>query len=238
MNKKFAAFDIDGTLIRWQLYHTVVDKLAVDGLLGDKAHKQLHQARMVWKRREHPDAFKAHEKELIKVYEQALPNLTTKQFDEAVQEVASEYKAQVYTYTRDLARSLKKQDYFLIAISGSHYELVEHVAKQFDFDEWVGTEYERKNGRFTGKAFIASIDKKTILNNLIDKHSLSLNGSYAVGDSKSDAPMLETVENPIAFNPDQELFDLAKNKGWPIVVERKNVVYELGKHDGKYELIP
>lgn len=234
--KRFAAFDIDGTLIRWQLYHAVVDKLAQEGLLGDKAKQHLHDARMIWKRREHPGAFKSYEKELIHVYESALPNLSAEQFDKAVNNVAEEYKAQVYTYTRTLAKRLKDEGYTLIAISGSHTELVQHVAKQFGFDIWVGSEYERMGNRFTGKRIIASHNKEQTLQQLIQQHGLSRAGSYAVGDSRTDAPMLAMVDHPIAFNPDQELFDLAQQHKWPIVIERKNVVYKLEPRDGSYVL--
>lgn len=233
---KFAVFDIDGTLIRWQLYHAVVDKLARDGLLGNKAEQKLHDARMIWKRREHPEAFKSYEKELIKVYEAALPKLTSDQFDSAVSDVAKEYKTQVYTYTRGLATKLKNAGYVLIAISGSHKELVQHVAKQFGFDIWVGTEYKRRDGRFTGDKIIGSHDKKATLKKLVNERGLLFKDSYAVGDSISDAPMLEAVERPIAFNPDRELLAEAKANGWPVVVERKNVVYKLEPKDGKYLL--
>jgi len=234
--KKFAAFDIDGTLIRWQLYHAVVDKLAKQGLLGEKAHQQLHDARMVWKRREHREAFHAYEKELITVYEHALPNIGEEQFMYCVRAVADEYKTQVYTFTRDLAKKLKQQNYTLIAISGSHREIVEPVARQYGFDIFLGTEYERRNGRFTGKVKIGSKDKHIKLKQLINTHNLDTKGSYGVGDSKSDASMLELVDNPIAFNPDRELFAIAQDHGWPIVIERKNMVYRLEREDGRYVL--
>lgn len=234
--QKFAVFDIDGTLIRWQLYHAVVDRLAKKGLLGDDAKEQLSQARMHWKRREHPDAFHEYERSLIDVYSRALPLLSTEQFDTAVGEIIQEYKAQVYTYTRDLLSDLKQKGYILIAISGSHQELVEQIAKEYGFDIWQGSTYERQDGRFTGEAVIASSDKKTRLQQIITDSNLVLAGSYAVGDSQSDAPMLEMVENPIAFNPDQKLYKIAKEQGWKIVVERKNVIYKLEARDGKYLL--
>jgi HAD superfamily hydrolase (TIGR01490 family) len=233
----FAVFDIDGTLVRWQLYHAVVDRLAAYDLLGPEARHTLHQARMVWKRREHREAFRAYELELIKVYEEALPNLDPDTFDKIAEEVAEEYKTQVYTYTRNLARKLKSKGYFLIAISGSHQELVQHVAKQYGFDDWVGSRYERKNDRFTGKKFVASFDKKSILQTCVKSHQLGQQGSYAIGDSGSDVAVLEMVAHPIAFNPDFELLKVAKSRGWEIVIERKNVIYELGQHDGKYILV-
>ncbi len=237
MSKKFAVFDIDGTLIRWQLFHAVVDKLAKNGALGDKAHEQIHQARMKWKRREGPDGFYAYEMALVELYDKAVKTLDPQEFDTMTDQVIDEYKDQVYTYTRDLATSLKQQGYLLLAISGSQKELVAKIADYYGFDDFVATDYTRTNGGFSGEVSVASHDKKTALESLIQKHDLSLEGSYAVGDSKSDAVMLAMVENPIAFNPDKNLFDEAKKNGWNIVVERKNVIYELEENNATYQLI-
>ncbi len=236
MPRKFAAFDIDGTLIRWQLYHSVVDRLAKYGHLGLDAHEQLHQERMVWKRREHPEAFGRYEKFVIGMYEKGLTKLQPSVFDRIAHEVAHEYKDQVYTYTRDLIKKLKDKGYMLLAISGSHDELVGIVAQQHGFDDWLGSVYQRGASTFTGKSFIVSKDKKTELEKLIAKHNLDSNGSYGVGDSFSDASMMDIVEHPIAFNPDRKLFNYAHTKAWPVVVERKNVIYELAYKDGTYVL--
>lgn len=233
---KFAVFDIDGTLIRWQLYHAVVDYLAMEGLLGRYDHKTLRQARMIWKRREHPNAFRDYERTLIKVYENSLPGLSAKDFDRAAETVAHEYKEQVYNYTRGLAATLKNKGYVLLAISGSHQELVKHVATQYEFDDWIGTVYQREGDNFTGLKTVASLDKKKALQNLVEKHDLTYKDSYGIGDSASDASLLDAVDNPIAFNPDQQLFDMAKGKNWDIVIERKNVIYNLRGNNGKYVL--
>ncbi len=237
VHRPFAVFDIDGTLIRWQLYHAVVDRLAKKELLGPHAQASLHSARMSWKKREHPEAFKEYELELIRVYELALKQLNTDVFDETVQDIAQEYSEQVYTYTRDLISELKSKGYMILAISGSHHEIVEQLAKLYGIDDFVGTHYERKNGSFTGKKIVASRQKSKVLEELIAKHNLSTHDSYAIGDSASDIPMLAMVENPIAFNPDSQLLAEAKNRHWNIVVERKNVIYELKDNDGTYQLV-
>lgn len=234
--KRFAVFDIDGTLIRWQLYHAVVDRLGKRNLLAPGAHEAIHQARMVWKNREYPEAFRAYEQTVIEAYESALPKLSVEDFDAIVTEVAAEFKGQVSRYTRELALDLKKQGYMLLAISGSHQELVQHICTQYDFDDCVGTQYKRADNHFTGEKIFVAGDKQSALKALIEKHNLTLEGSYAVGDSQSDAAMLELVENPVAFNPDQQLFDTARAKGWKIVIERKNVIYELDKQSGSYQL--
>jgi HAD superfamily hydrolase (TIGR01490 family) len=192
---------------------------------------------MHWKKREHSEAFKEYELELIRVYESALRQLNTDVFDETVQDIAQEYSQQVYTYTRDLISELKSKGYMILAISGSHHEIVEQLAKLYGIDDFVGTHYERKNDSFTGKKFVASFNKRQILEELITKHDLSMKQSYAVGDSASDIPMLAMVENPIAFNPDMQLLAEAKKRHWNIVVERKNVIYELKDNNGIYQLV-
>lgn len=233
---KFAVFDIDGTLIRWQLYHTVVDRLAKKGALGKKAAKDFDEARMRWKRREDIESFRTYELTLIHTFEQALTRINGDLFDSIIQDVIEEYKHQTYRYTRNLLTELRQKGYFLLAISGSHHEIVAEMAKHYGFDDYVGSQYPRKNGRFTGEKIIASLNKGKLLQKMIRKHKLDVSDSYAIGDSSSDAALLEMAENPVAFNPDQKLFRTAQTNGWKIVIERKNMVYELEKQDGRYIL--
>ena len=235
--RKFAVFDIDGTLIRWQLYHAVVDKLAKAGHLGPDARETLHEARMRWKRRERGYSFRDYEVALIKTYEASVTDISPKLFDEVMEQVIHEYQDQVYTYTRDLVVKLKDKGYILLAISGSHEELVAAISEHYGFDDWIGTRYKRKSGTFTGEKYVASHDKQTALQSLITKHKLATTGSYAIGDSRSDAPMLEMVEHPVAFNPDKALYDIAVEAGWDMVVERKNVIYKLKAANEGYHLI-
>ncbi len=157
------------------------------------------------------------------------PALLAKACQEAGKEAG--FKVEVWD-----EKKLKSEGYFLLAISGSHHELVEKIANFYGFDDFLGTEYERTDKAYTGKKFTPSTDKESALLGLVKKHGLSLVDSIAIGDSLSDAPMLALAENPIAFNPDKNLFDHAKSKGWKIVIERKNVVYELEYNNGTYGL--
>ena len=235
--KKFAVFDIDGTLIRWQLFHVAIDKLAKSGVLGSEAHQQIHEARMNWKRRVTNKGFPAYEQTLVKLYERAITKVSSAQFDAIITEITEEYKDQVYTYTRDLIKHLRSEGYLLFAISGSQKELVSEIANYYGFDDCIATEYDRTKNGFSGKVYVASHDKEAALSKLISQYKLDTKGSYAVGDSKSDAPMLRMVENPIAFNPDGDLFELAKQAGWKVVLERKNMVYEMEPQNGQYVLV-
>lgn len=235
--RKFAAFDIDGTLIRWQLYHALVDRLVKKGHAAPQAWSRIHESRMSWKTRTHTEAFKAYEHELIGIYDNILTSLSVKQFNEVVDEVFDEYKEQVYVYTRELIRDLKSLGYLLFAISGSQTEIVKKIADYYGFDDYSGSIYVQKDGRFTGKVILPHLHKDKVLKEFINKHHASLQSSMAVGDSESDARMMRLVERPIAFNPEAKLFKIAKEKNWKVVVERKNMIYELESRDGKYELV-
>ena len=236
MSQSFAVFDIDGTLIRWQLYHAVFEALAKLGSIDDATHQTVRDARMLWKRRAGEESFRAYEQRLVTAYESLLSHITVQEFQTAAGAVFEEYKDQVYTYTRDLIRELKRRGYLLFAISGSQQEIVERVANYYGFDDCAGAVYEQKAGRFTGRSTFRPGTKHLTLQSLIAKHHARLTGSVAVGDSESDISLLEMVEQPIAFNPTKKLFDQAKSQGWPVVIERKNVIYKLEVKDGDYTL--
>jgi HAD superfamily hydrolase (TIGR01490 family) len=235
--RPFAVFDIDGTLIRWQLYHAIADALAKRGYANAESYQAVRDARMLWKRRETAESFKTYERHLVGFYNQLLENLSVAHFTEAADAVFDEYKDQVYVYTRDLIANLKAGGYVLLALSGSQLEIVERVANYYGFDDYIGTTYERSGKYFTGTAIAHLGKKELVLDQLVKRHKLSQKASIGVGDSQGDIGMLEYIEQPIAFNPERKLFEQARKKGWKIVVERKNMVYELEKNGGKYELV-
>lgn len=235
--RKFAVFDIDGTLIRWQLYHAIADNLVKLGFIAPVKFQEIKGARMAWKRREGEESFKDYETKLVKLYSDILSEITIEQFDKTAEAVFEEYKDQVYTYTRNLLRGLKEQGYILFAISGSQAEIIAKMAKYYGFGDFVARVDEQKDGKFTGKATTPIFNKDEVLKALVKKNDANFAGSIAVGDSASDIKMLELVDNPIAFNPEKTLFEHAKKQGWKIVIERKNMTYELEKIDGKYQLV-
>jgi HAD superfamily hydrolase (TIGR01490 family) len=234
--KKFAVFDIDGTLIRWQLYHAIADEMARRGHIEPASYQAMREARMAWKKRT-GGTFKDYELQVIEIYEAVLKTLSFDQLEEAIDAVFEEYKDQVYVYTRDLIAKLKQNDYLLFAISGSQTEIVAKIAGYYGFDDYVGTTYKRLGGRFSGQKTIGSHDKDKALKNLVTKHTANYKKSMGIGDGSSDISMLELVETPVAFNPEKALFEHAKSKGWKVVIERKNMVYELETKDGTYGLV-
>lgn len=224
---KFAVFDIDGTLFRSGLYREVVYELISMGTLPKSILDDLADKEMAWRKRTHGNAFREFDQAMVDSLEGVITDLKIKDYDTAVNQVIGKHRDNVYVYTRRLVRSLKAEGRYMIAISGSQTELVEPFAKYYGFDYWVGAEYEREAGYFTGKAIKTHRDKHVILQNIISEQNLDHADSIAVGDSSGDVSMLEMVEKPIAFNPDDKLSRVAHKNGWQIVLERKNVMYQL-----------
>lgn len=232
--RPFAVFDIDGTIIRWQLYHALADELVRRDHLNAQDFDAVRQARMAWKTRTHEASFNDYEMTLVKLIDSKLPTIKVADLQSAARAVIATYKDQVYTYTRELIKDLKRQKYLLFAISASQAEIVQLLAEYYQFDDYRGSVYEVKKGYFTGQKDLLLSERKPFhLKQLVKQHQATWQGSLAVGDTESDIAMLSTVEQPIAFNPTKTLFEHAARQNWPIVVERKNMVYKLEPgHDG------
>lgn len=235
-SRPFAVFDIDGTVIRWQLYHAITDTLVQKDIIDKRAFEQVRAARMDWKHRSGDESFHEYEQALVRVFEQTLQGLSVDDFNVAAEEVFNEYKDQVYTHTRDLIRDLKANHYVLFAISGSPDVIIEKLVRYYGFDDFAASHYESRNGHFTGGIEMSIGKKAKLLQQLIDKHRVSLTGSMGVGDGEGDIEMLGMVQQPVAFNPSKGLASHAATKHWPIVVERKNVIYSLNYRNGEYQL--
>jgi len=232
MNKKFAVFDIDGTVFRSSLYIEVVYELARQELidLPDTKYE-------TWARRT-KSGYQTYRNHLVELLESQLPNISVNDFEKVSRKVVERQAEHVYVYTRDLIREFKELNYFMIAISGSQEQLVEKFASYWKFDAFVGQSYHQTNGKFSGGITKTHEGKGQLLQQIIDENNLTNEGSVAVGDTEGDIETLEMVERPIVFNPNRELYRTAVQNGWEIIVERKDMIYKLQPGSNRnYELI-
>ncbi len=234
--RKFAAFDIDGTVLRDALFFQIVDELIADGHLPRDARAKLDARFESYRERAHSNAFNDYAMEAVNTLFGNMADLKVSDYRKAVDKVVERTKNYTYVYTRDLIKELKDMKYFLIALSGSEMYAVQQFASHYGFDVVVGENYLERNGRLTGEVESVIHQKDVYLKRLVEQHKLTFEDSLAIGDSQGDARMLELVDKPIAFNPEERLFKLAEDNGWRIVVERKNMIYELEPRDGSYIL--
>jgi len=233
----FGVFDLDGTLIRWQLYHAISQILIEQKLLSTKHQKLINQAKNNWQNRQDSHSFNEYENILIKAMNENLPGISKNDFEKICQIVFNIYKDQVHRLTLNLINHLRQKNYFLICISGSPKQIVKLVANYHKFDDYAGSSLIYQNNLIKGYNLIMTGQEKLLtLKAMIKKHHLTKKNSYGIGDTLGDLDILNFVEKPIAFNPNQELFQLATKKHWTIMLERKNVQYQLNYQNNHYEL--
>lgn len=228
--KKVLVFDIDGTLFRSSLIIELVTTLITEGLFPEKSRKIFEEEYQLWldRRGDYDD----YVDRVVQAYEQNVSGLKLASVMEVAERVLIFHKNRVYRFTRDLIKEYK-DSHFLLAISLSPYHIVEPFARYWGFNKIYALFYEvDEKGVFTGNVNHKDLmlHKDQVLKRAVEKEDLTLQGSIGVGDTESDAAFLELVERPIAFNPNSALYRVAKRRDWDIVVERKDVVYNIHEH--------
>jgi HAD superfamily hydrolase (TIGR01490 family) len=227
MKTTLAVFDIDGTIFRSSLVIELVNLLVEKKVFPKGLNKEIEEDYIAWANRQ--GSYNNYISKVVEVYKKYIIGVKESIIKEAAREIIEYQKNKVYVFTRELLKKLKKENYYLLAISGAPEIIVSEFAKALEFDKYYGTIYEVIDGKFTGKLTNdTQWSKHEILNEFVKDHKeFDLKKAVGVGDSEIDVTFLELVGNPIAFNPDFILANYAKEKNWRIVVERKNVVYNV-----------
>ena len=201
-----AVFDFDGVLWSGEASGSLFyDFLEHDGIVGKKPK---HYKKISKLYQENP--LKA-----IKVYSDmyalALRDVSVR----VIRDAAKEF---MYSYVSDNVNifmlgeflGLKNKGYTTAIISATLQELLD--AFPFEFDAKIGSLLENENGYYTGniiRSFELPGRKKEELLKLFPE--LPTQGSLAFGDSLHDIELFESVEKPIATNPDKFLERYAVN---------------------------
>ncbi len=223
--KYIAIFDIDGTVFRSALMTQLHLALVREGIFPKKTNEIIKPKLQAWLDRR--GSYRVYIDTMVKVFKDNIIGKKQSDILRVSHKVIEEQKNRVYTYTTNLIKKIRKT-HLLVAISGSSIEIVREFNKYWKFDHVYGEILEVEDGVYTGKIVVEPIlDKKVLVEAFIDAHHLSLKGSIGVGDTESDISFLEIVAEPICFNPNSHLYVVAKKKGWKVVVERKDVIYEL-----------
>ena len=104
-------------------------------------------------------------------------------------------------------------------VTGSLDFIVQPIADYLTVDAVLAPQLCEQNGTFTGELTTAPLigaEKAKAIHAFADQHGISLENSYAYGDSQSDLPMLECVGNPVVVNPGKALREKALNSDWEL----------------------
>lgn len=229
MKQPVAFFDIDGTLFRSSLLIELVEELVREGAFPVDAQAGYTGALAAWQARE--GTYDDYIAAIIDTFLHHIKGVHYGVLADVGRRVVALESKRVYTYTRDYLETLKADGHMLVAISQSPKTVLDEFCRQYGFDKVYGRMYDiGPSDCFTGEVIDEHIieNKANIVKRVFDHNpELTVEGSVAVGDTEGDISLLESVDNPLCFNPNQALFDYAKRQNWDVVVERKDVVYHL-----------
>ena len=222
-----AVFDVDGTLFRRGLLPALTRRLVNEGIFPERVREELSQDYYAWVERR--GSYETYDELVMELFLRELKGVLVAELRRCATVEVEAHGRRLHIYTRDTARRLKEAGYQLIAISGSPQEILDLFLKPLGFDQAWGTVLgQDAAGCYTGEVLEDPFkNKQRVLKEFLEDADVSLEGSVGVGDTLSDVGFLEMVRTPIAFNPNRSFFEVARRRGWPIVVERKDVIYNL-----------
>lgn len=228
--RPLAAFDVDGTIYRWSLFHELVERLGRDGYIVPERYnlfQAIQEAKSEWQDRSL--SYNDYNHILVHALSSGyLKGIRHRDMEDLAEQILRETGKRVYVFTRELIFALNDAGYHTVAVTGSPEDLVHRFTKRFHFDGALATEVGVENGILTGgysdRVFA---DKAGALEAYVAKLGEPHEIRIVVGDTANDFSMLKLARYPIALNPDQKLKALSRSHAIPIVLERKDSITAL-----------
>lgn len=225
MNKRSAVFfDLDGTWFRWQFFHEVIKQLVVEGLMEQIVLTVADES--LQKYLDRRGSFDDWAAQQVNAYQDddRLCGIRLQDALNAARKVVRDKGSREHVFVRELSNAAHDVGIHRAIISGSMHEAVQAFAEARGIEIFLGTEQPHAKGRYVGGASKQwCLEKDRALLHLASLHDLDLSASIAIGDSATDIKMFDNVAWPICFNPNDKLLRVARQKRWPIVIEKKDV---------------
>lgn len=125
----------------------------------------------------------------------------------------------IWAGTRALANMHLDAGQRVWLVTATPVELAQIIARRLELTGALGTVAESVDGIYTGRLvgeILHGPAKAHAVRALAVQQGLNLRRCSAYSDSVNDVPMLSVVGTAVAVNPDSELRDVARSRGWEI----------------------
>lgn len=160
---------------------------------------------------------------MLEAREAALGFVAGREVSEIVtygEEIYDELMAgRIYSGTRALAQLHLDEGQRVWLVTATPVELATIISRRLGLTGALGTVSEVRDGRYTGRLVGEPLHgpaKAEAVRALAEREGLDLARCTAYSDSANDIPMLSVVGHAVAVNPDGELRDVARERGWEI----------------------
>ncbi|KWX63230.1 hydrolase [Mycobacterium sp. NAZ190054] len=213
-----AFFDVDNTLVHGSSLVHFARGLAAREYFTyqDLARFALAQAKFQLTGRENSDDVAAGRRKALAFIE----GRSTAELVALGEEIYDEIIAdKIWPGTRALAQMHLDAGQQVWLVTATPYELADTIARRLGLTGALGTVAESIDGVFTGRLvgdILHGTGKAHAVRSLAIREGLNLRRCTAYSDSFNDVPMLSLVGTAVAINPDADLRDLARERGWEI----------------------
>jgi|TARA_Y100000310_G_C20664043_1_gene806458 HAD superfamily hydrolase (TIGR01490 family) len=232
--KTVAVFDIDGTLLKGNIYLTIVKYVYLHKIVSKFLHPKTsnystHFSDKI-KLKTVLKSFQLilfHRLNLPLKFEYLKTHLlgfvqgwTVDKFQNAFQQFFQNHlKSRVFPQMREQVRKHKAEGKTIVFLTTQPTEIAEVVKNDLGADYCISTTLETNNNHYTGniKDICFGAEKLVLLNKFLKQHSIDLKNSFSYADSFSDIDVLKAVGNPVVVNPDGKLKKFAQKNNWKIL---------------------
>lgn len=228
--RKFAFFDVDGTIINFK---TMMD--FEEFWLSYQSNKKQTDGKcnLLQKRKHfiHKMIPKLPRKQANILYYRGYKGRSEKEVSKLIQCWFKELKKSKKDYYKKEVISkltmLQKNNVEPVFVSGSSIELISNFANELNVKYLIATNLKAENGFYTGEIIgnpLIGEGKRNAIESFLQHFEVSPQDCYAFGDHVSDAHMLKYVGTSFIVKGDSKLEEIAKEHSWTIL--KNNTYYE------------
>jgi HAD superfamily hydrolase (TIGR01490 family) len=213
-----AFFDVDNTLMRGASIYYFARGLAARKLFGPRDLVRLTWGQLAFRVRgaensDHIDAARQAALAFVAGHRVAdIVALGEEIYDDTMAD-------RVWQGSRELTRRHLAAGQRVWLVTATPVELANILARRLGLTGALGTVAESVQGVYTGRlvgGLLHGEAKAEAVRALAEREGLDLSRCTAYSDSANDLPMLALVGHPNVVNPDAELREEARLRGWPV----------------------
>ncbi|MBJ7290708.1 HAD-IB family hydrolase [Williamsia sp.] len=213
-----AFFDVDNTLVQGaSIVHFA------RGLAARDYFSYRDMAEFIWAQAKFRVTGRENADDVASGREKALSFIAGRSTEELVrlgEEIFDETIAdKIWPGTRTLAQMHLDAGQQVWLVTATPVELAQTIADRLGLTGALGTVAESVDGKFTGRLvgdILHGLGKAHAVRTLAIREGLNLKRCTAYSDSHNDVPMLSLCGTAVAINPDADLRDVARVRGWEI----------------------
>lgn len=218
--KSIVVFDLDGTLIKGQSQRLFLNYAFGRRMLGSMAYARIMSWFVFRKMGMAP-----HPGKIMEYGFRFLEGLDVGDFDRLISDFfAKSLRHAFFGNAKELVQKHNNSKCELMLVSNAIEPIVKKAGSHLGIKNCFGTKLEIKNNKLTGKIagnIMLGINKVNPIRRYAASNNLTLADSWAYCDHISDLPVLEMVSNPVAVNPERNLYEEAGTRNWPVLLLEK-----------------